>query len=218
MMVCMSHGAISRASGGSAPSAGSSTDGGMDGEAGHVGRRAAQHDRRRERRAVDVGEPAQEIGVSHDQPRIGIRHDMRQQAAAIGEIDRHVDRAEIVEAEPDADRIRPVGQPRQHLVALRDAECRESDRCAARDRLRLSVGPFGAVGETREHLVGRCGGVTIEQRPQHAKIGGGNARIKPGFRHRELSPFMLVASLCRHTKRTSVRRTQNNTRNSSAHR
>ena len=157
MMVCMSHGAMSRASGGSV-AVGRFQRGarGWTARPGTVGGIAAQHDRRRERRAVDVGQPAQEIGVRHDQPRIGIRHDMRQQAAAIGEIDRHVDRAEIVEAEPDADRIRPVGQPRQHLVALRDAECRESDRGTARDRLRLAVGPFGAVGETREHLVGRC--------------------------------------------------------------
>jgi hypothetical protein len=109
--------------------------------------------------------------MGHDQPRIGIRHDMRQQAAAIGEIDRHIDGAEIVEAEPDANRIRSVGQPRQHLVALRDAKCSESNRCATRDRLRLAIGPFGAVGETREHLVGRCRGVTIEQRPQHAELG-----------------------------------------------
>jgi hypothetical protein len=144
----------------------------MDDETGHGGcGTAAQHDRCRERRAVDVGQPAQKIGMGHDQPRIGIRHDMRQQAAAIGEIDRHIDRTEIVEAEPDANRIRPVGQPRQDLVALRDAERRESNRCATRDRLSLFVGPFGAVGETREHLVGCCRGVTIEQRPQHTEIG-----------------------------------------------
>ena len=120
---------------------------------------------------IDLGQPAQKIAVGHDQPRIGIRHDMRQQAAAIGKIDRYIDRTEIVEAEPDSNRIRSVGQPRQHLVALRNAKCGQSNRCATRDRLRLAIGPFGAIGETREHLVGRCGGVTIEQRPQHAQIG-----------------------------------------------
>ena len=56
--------------------------------------------------------------MGDDQPGVGVLDDMLQQPAAIGEVDRHVDGAEIVEAEPDPDRVGSVGQPGQHVVAL----------------------------------------------------------------------------------------------------
>ena len=138
---------------------------------------------------------ADEFGMHDDQLGLGVRDDVRQQAAAIGDVDRHVDRAEIVDRRTRCGSHRARSAATTARVALLDAERCRPIAVWLRDRLRLAIGPFAAVGEAHEHLVRRRRRMAVEQRPQHATFGVGHARIEPGSRHRFLRS-LTVALRC----------------------
>ena len=81
------------------------------GPQGHVtGPRADHHDVGK-RPVVDVVQPLEQRVVRDEDPCPRVAHDPFEQAAAVGRVDRDVDRSPQVDPEPGAQQLRPVRQP-----------------------------------------------------------------------------------------------------------
>ncbi len=72
--------------------------------------------------SVDLSEAFEKLCVEDDQLRIRNPYHVFEQCSSIGEVDRDVDGAEIVEAEPDSQDVVAVREPGEYVVALTDAE------------------------------------------------------------------------------------------------
>ncbi len=127
--------------------------------------------------AVDVRQPWAKIGMRDHQARFRQRNRVFEQAAAIGRVDRHEHRAEIVEAEPDPQTVGIVRQPHQHAFALFDAERPQRVGGADGMRLHIGIGPLLAVGENGENLIGLLARPPFDHvpldtliRPRHARV------------------------------------------------
>ena len=194
MIDWVSHGAIWRASGGRSASAGAAR---LVVEREPVDRAAGAGDDHRgaEPRAPDRLEARQELGMGDDQPRIGIVDHVFENPAAVGEIDRHVDRAEIVEPEPDAQCVGAIGQPGQNGVALLDTQAAESRRGSTGGLARLAIGP-GAPSAKRAKTLS---GVSAARRSRSGRstqsTSAGTRRSCHGF---AIRPSSLVRWIVRH--------------------
>ncbi len=142
----------------------------MHGEAIDGRRLAAENDDLAQGLQFDVGQAAVEVGVDDAEPGFRETERMFEQAAPIGEVERHEHRTELIEAEPDAQAVRGVGQPDEDAVALADSESPERVRRAPGDVEGLRVGPLAAVGEHGEDLVRLCGRPALEHQALDALL------------------------------------------------
>ena len=159
---------------------------------GLVQRREALDDRRRAadgHQGLQVGEgnrsePRRKLRVGDDDAGVRARHHVLQQPALVGGVDGHVDGAQVVGAQEYAKRVGAVGQPREHVVALAEAERLQADGGLDHLRAGAGVAPLGAVLEDAKNLVRRRRGQAVEQVAQHAPVRRRDPRIAVGLRPR----------------------------------
>ena len=154
----------------------------MHGEAGNLPGHAADHQGIGQRAAIDIGEAFGELVMHHDEARLRIGDHVFEDASAIGEVDRRIDRAEIVDREPDFQAVAARRQPAQDDIALPHAELLQAERRLPDMTKRLRIGPGLVVLEHDKDLVGRFARAAFEQCGQDAVFGRWNAPV-PKLRH-----------------------------------
>ena len=123
--------------------------------------------------------------MARDQARTRDADGMLEKLPAVGEIERHIDGTEVVDGEPQPQRVGPVRKPGEDRIVLPDALLLEGRRGLEHDPPQFAIGPFLARRrEPHEHLVRRLTRPPVEQRPQHARLRVGNARIGEATAHR----------------------------------
>ena len=142
----------------------------QDREALDDGRRAADGHQGLQIGQPDRGQPGRKLGVGDHDAGVGARHHVLQQPALVGRVDGHVDGAHVVGAQEDAERIGAVGQPREHVIALAQAESLQADGGLDHLGAGARVAPLRAVLEDAECLFRRRRGQPVEQVAQHAPV------------------------------------------------
>lgn len=154
---------------------------------------AAGNDKRPQLRAIDLREPFHQVGRDNHEFGPAIGDYMGKHIAAIGGVDRHIDRAEPVDREPDAHHVDAVRQPDVDVVALLDAKRGETRRRALHGRAERSIAYSVAVRQAHKGFVWMLLRALLQHIAQHAIFAAGHSRVH-GFRlirH-------IVASLVKH--------------------
>ena len=128
----------------------------------------AHHHHGVDRGAIDAVQPVDQPGMGHQQPRIGIGQHVFQDRPAIGGVERHEHRAQIVDREKQHERIAPVGQPHRHVIALHHAQPLQADRARDHAVAQLRISPGIAVFEHGIDLIAARFGKIVKQVAQHA--------------------------------------------------
>ena len=149
-----------------------------DGGQGGLTRRAAHHDQLFQLAGVDPFQPVGQAGMDHGHARIRDVDDMRQKIAAIGGVDRHIDRAQIVQRKEDADLFAAVGGKDQHMIALRHALLLQADGGLDDLVAEIGIGPcLAVIVEDDEGTVGLLFSQPVDQVAGHDTVAGGHARV-----------------------------------------
>ena len=131
-----------------------------------------------ERCGVDVVESRCEIGVADDETSIGDSYLVLEDAAFVGSVEGDIDRPEVVEAKPGEHSVRPVGLPREHVVAFDDSEVCESLCGSASVFECLTPCPCRPVLKDECDVVRLHFSPTFEQVTEDALVPSGNTVIE----------------------------------------
>ena len=151
-----------------------------------VGRHAVCHDDELlQIGAIDLAQPLDQIGMHDHHLGTGIGDDMRQQIAAVGSVERHEDRAEIIDRIESDQRVAPAWQPGRNIIALAHAELLQARRLVDDAAAQFGIAPFLAIFEDDVGLFRPFACPAIDQIAQHAFVAIGNARIAKVARTRQ---------------------------------
>ena len=135
----------------------------------HVGRIALAPDH--VAHGLQVGgyrvQAVQVLRVRDQRDAVGL-HDLVHQAGTLQrDVDRHLDRADLVQAEPRVEELGAVGQHDRHLVALLDAEREEAVRGAV-DALVQLAQRDRIIAELEHHVIGVPARLVLDDLREHA--------------------------------------------------
>jgi hypothetical protein len=155
------------------------TSGVQDQAGGHLAG-IAHHDDVGEFGARHVAQALDQSSVGDHQPRAGILDDVRQETASIAGVDRHIDRAQIVQRQHHRQAGAPVRQPHGDEVALRDSQTPQGLRAAPDLRAQLSAGQGRAVGEDGARVVRDFPAAPVYRVADDAFVLGGHTPVEQG--------------------------------------
>ena len=136
---------------------------------------------------IDSGQTRTKLGVNHCQLGVGDVNHVGQQVAAIGRVDRHIDRADIAQPKEYQRVLTPSGTPHQHVVALLYAQLLEAKARADHPLAELCIGPFFVIiVELEEDLVRLLSDPAINQIPANHLIPRRDAWVGGFWRMRTI--------------------------------